>query len=302
MLQPGQLFPLCALDTVPVRLAGSPLSELESLSSCGDKSPGRGAEGRLPGIPTATAWPGSWERLWHGWQPPASCSSWGCLWGPGPAWGCPDGHVCSAVAPPGPRPPPTPTPPGALGSSGCPACSPPSTSPSSKEGLHSAHRFQAVPFNIELVNLDRAFHPASGRFLCAVPSVYFLSLNVHTWNYKETYLHIMCSGRAAAMPYTQLESAVSCRPRACCCPWQPETPSGCACSSRNAKTPSTVSMATSVSPSAATWSSRPQSSSPPQSPAPHGSPALDATPRDLTLEAGELRQFSLRCLSTNCVQ
>ncbi|XP_027468240.1 complement C1q tumor necrosis factor-related protein 8 isoform X2 [Zalophus californianus] len=120
-----------------------------------------------------------------------------------PGLGLPRRPCVQCCCPPGPRPPPTPTPPGALGSSGCPACSPPSTSPSSKEGLHSAHRFQAVPFNIELVNLDRAFHPASGRFLCAVPSVYFLSLNVHTWNYKEMYLHIMCSGRAAAMPYTQ---------------------------------------------------------------------------------------------------
>lgn len=70
-------------------------------------------------------------------------------------------------------------------------------------GRACTHRFQAVPFHTELVNLDGAFHPASGCFLCAVPSVYFLSLNVHTWNYKETYLHIVCSGRAAAMPYAQ---------------------------------------------------------------------------------------------------
>uniref|UniRef100_A0A8C0DTB8 C1q and TNF related 8 n=1 Tax=Balaenoptera musculus TaxID=9771 RepID=A0A8C0DTB8_BALMU len=72
-----------------------------------------------------------------------------------------------------------------------------------REGLHSTDVLQAVPFDTELVNLDGAFHLASGRFLCAVPGVYFLSLNVHTWNYKETYLHIMCNWRAAAVLYAQ---------------------------------------------------------------------------------------------------
>ncbi|KAB0401645.1 hypothetical protein E2I00_007303 [Balaenoptera physalus] len=67
------------------------------------------------------------------------------------------------------------------------------------QGLHSIDALQAVPFDMELVNLDGAFDLASGRFLCAVPGVYFLSLNVHTWNYKETYLHIMCNRRAAAV-------------------------------------------------------------------------------------------------------
>uniref|UniRef100_A0A673U8E6 C1q and TNF related 8 n=2 Tax=Suricata suricatta TaxID=37032 RepID=A0A673U8E6_SURSU len=68
-----------------------------------------------------------------------------------------------------------------------------------REGLHSAEGLQAVPFDTELVNLDGAFDLASGRFLCAVPGVYFLSLNVHTWSYKETYLHIMCNREAAAV-------------------------------------------------------------------------------------------------------
>ncbi|XP_026340805.1 complement C1q tumor necrosis factor-related protein 8 [Ursus arctos] len=72
-----------------------------------------------------------------------------------------------------------------------------------REGLHSADGFQAVPFDTELVNPDGAFHLASGRFLCAVPGVYFLNLNVHTWNYKETYLHIMWNGRATAVLYAQ---------------------------------------------------------------------------------------------------
>lgn len=72
-----------------------------------------------------------------------------------------------------------------------------------REGLHSADALQAVPFDTELVNLDSTFDLASGRFLCAVPGVYFLSLTVHTWNYKETYLHIMCNRQAVAVLYAQ---------------------------------------------------------------------------------------------------
>ncbi|EFB17155.1 hypothetical protein PANDA_008952, partial [Ailuropoda melanoleuca] len=72
-----------------------------------------------------------------------------------------------------------------------------------REGLHSADGFQAVPFDTELVDPDGAFHLASGRFLCAVPGVYFLNLNMHPWNYKETYLHITGNGRAAAVLYAQ---------------------------------------------------------------------------------------------------
>ncbi|XP_046522289.1 complement C1q tumor necrosis factor-related protein 8 [Equus quagga] len=72
-----------------------------------------------------------------------------------------------------------------------------------REGLHSSDDFQAVTFDTELVNLDSAFDLASGRFLCAVPGIYFLSLNVHTWNYKETYLHVMCNRRATAVLYAQ---------------------------------------------------------------------------------------------------
>uniref|UniRef100_A0A8B9WT37 C1q and TNF related 8 n=1 Tax=Bos mutus grunniens TaxID=30521 RepID=A0A8B9WT37_BOSMU len=72
-----------------------------------------------------------------------------------------------------------------------------------REGLHSADALQAVTFDTELVNLDGAFDLASGRFFCTAPGVYFLSLNVHTWNYKETYLHIMRNARAAAVLYAQ---------------------------------------------------------------------------------------------------
>ncbi|XP_077618596.1 LOW QUALITY PROTEIN: complement C1q tumor necrosis factor-related protein 8 [Crocuta crocuta] len=72
-----------------------------------------------------------------------------------------------------------------------------------REGLHSADGLQAVPFGTELVNLDGAFDLASGRFLRAVPGVYFLSLAAHTWNHKETYLHIMHNQEATAVLYAQ---------------------------------------------------------------------------------------------------
>ncbi|XP_036134440.1 complement C1q tumor necrosis factor-related protein 8 [Molossus molossus] len=72
-----------------------------------------------------------------------------------------------------------------------------------RAGLHSTGAFQVVTFDTELVNLDGAFSLVSGHFLCAVPGVYFLSLTVHTWNYKETYLHIMRNQQAAAVLYAQ---------------------------------------------------------------------------------------------------
>ncbi|XP_008568795.1 PREDICTED: complement C1q tumor necrosis factor-related protein 8 [Galeopterus variegatus] len=72
-----------------------------------------------------------------------------------------------------------------------------------REGLQRADGLQAVPFDTELVNLDGAFDLAAGRFRCAVPGVYFLSLSVHTWNHKETYLHIMRDQQATAVLYAQ---------------------------------------------------------------------------------------------------
>lgn len=45
-------------------------------------------------------------RPWPGWWPLPSCCSWRCLLGPGMAWGCLAGRVCSAAVQPGPPPPP----------------------------------------------------------------------------------------------------------------------------------------------------------------------------------------------------
>ncbi|KAM9210765.1 LOW QUALITY PROTEIN: complement C1q tumor necrosis factor-related protein 8 [Dugong dugon] len=70
-------------------------------------------------------------------------------------------------------------------------------------GLHSADGMQAVPCDTELVNLDGAFDLAAGHFLCIEPGIYFLSLTVHTWNYKETDMHIMRNRQPTVVLYAQ---------------------------------------------------------------------------------------------------
>uniref|UniRef100_A0A8D2DU48 C1q and TNF related 8 n=1 Tax=Sciurus vulgaris TaxID=55149 RepID=A0A8D2DU48_SCIVU len=72
-----------------------------------------------------------------------------------------------------------------------------------REGLHSTEDFQAVPFDTELVNLDGAFDLATGHFHCKVPGIYFVSLHVHTWTFKEAYLHVMLDQRPMAVLYAQ---------------------------------------------------------------------------------------------------
>ncbi|XP_051851425.1 complement C1q tumor necrosis factor-related protein 1 isoform X3 [Antechinus flavipes] len=42
-----------------------------------------------------------------------------------------------------------------------------------------------------------------GKFYCYVPGIYFFSLNVHTWNQKETYLHIMKNDAEVVILYAQ---------------------------------------------------------------------------------------------------
>lgn len=83
---------------------------------------------QMPSLPLPS------PRLQPRWQPLAFCSSWHCLQGPGPGWGLPIGHVCTAAARPGPQLPPAHTPLRLSGRSGCscPMCGPPSTSQSSK--------------------------------------------------------------------------------------------------------------------------------------------------------------------------
>uniref|UniRef100_A0ACB8FJJ5 Complement C1q tumor necrosis factor- protein 1 n=2 Tax=Sphaerodactylus townsendi TaxID=933632 RepID=A0ACB8FJJ5_9SAUR len=72
-----------------------------------------------------------------------------------------------------------------------------------RKPLHSSDYYQHVTFDMEFVNLYKHFNMFTGKFFCYVAGIYFFSLNVHTWNYKETYLHIMRNNTEAAILYAQ---------------------------------------------------------------------------------------------------
>ncbi|KAL0964867.1 hypothetical protein UPYG_G00330110 [Umbra pygmaea] len=72
-----------------------------------------------------------------------------------------------------------------------------------KKAIHSNDYYQTLVFDTELVNLYGHFNMFSGRFYCYVPGIYFFSLNVHTWNQKETYVHVMHNEREAVILYAQ---------------------------------------------------------------------------------------------------
>ncbi|NWI97138.1 C1QT8 protein, partial [Pitta sordida] len=72
-----------------------------------------------------------------------------------------------------------------------------------RKPLHSSDYFQPVTFDTELVNLYQHFNMFSGRFFCYVPGIYYFSLNVHTWNFKETYVHVMRNEESVAILYAQ---------------------------------------------------------------------------------------------------
>ncbi|XP_010595213.1 complement C1q tumor necrosis factor-related protein 1 isoform X1 [Loxodonta africana] len=73
-----------------------------------------------------------------------------------------------------------------------------------KKPLHSNDYYQTVVFDTEFVNLYGHFNMFTGKFYCYVPGIYFFSLNVHTWNQKETYLHIMRNAEEAVILYAQV--------------------------------------------------------------------------------------------------
>ncbi|XP_051877647.1 complement C1q tumor necrosis factor-related protein 1-like [Pristis pectinata] len=58
-------------------------------------------------------------------------------------------------------------------------------------------------FDTEFVNLYQHFSMFTGRFYCYVPGIYFFNLNVHTWNFKETYLHLMHNSEEVVILYAQ---------------------------------------------------------------------------------------------------
>ncbi|XP_057681290.1 complement C1q tumor necrosis factor-related protein 1 isoform X1 [Corythoichthys intestinalis] len=72
-----------------------------------------------------------------------------------------------------------------------------------KKGIHSNHYYQTLTFDTEIVNLYGHFNMFSGQFYCYVPGIYYFSLNVHTWNQKETYLHIMHNEKEVVVLYAQ---------------------------------------------------------------------------------------------------
>ncbi|XP_044103241.1 complement C1q tumor necrosis factor-related protein 1 isoform X2 [Neovison vison] len=73
-----------------------------------------------------------------------------------------------------------------------------------KKPLHSNDYYQTLIFDTEFVNLYGHFNMFTGRFYCYVPGIYFFSLNVHTWNQKETYLHIMKNAEEVVILYAQV--------------------------------------------------------------------------------------------------
>ncbi|XP_002831132.3 complement C1q tumor necrosis factor-related protein 6 [Pongo pygmaeus] len=72
-----------------------------------------------------------------------------------------------------------------------------------KTALHSGDDFQTLLFERVFVNLDGCFDMATGQFAAPLRGIYFFSLNVHSWNYKETYVHIMHNQKEAVILYAQ---------------------------------------------------------------------------------------------------
>ncbi|XP_066560733.1 complement C1q tumor necrosis factor-related protein 1 [Amia ocellicauda] len=72
-----------------------------------------------------------------------------------------------------------------------------------KKALHSNEYYQPLIFDTEFVNLYNHFNLFTGKFFCYVPGVYYFNLNVHTWNQKETYIHLMHNEQEAVILYAQ---------------------------------------------------------------------------------------------------
>ncbi|XP_012590347.1 PREDICTED: complement C1q tumor necrosis factor-related protein 6 isoform X2 [Condylura cristata] len=72
-----------------------------------------------------------------------------------------------------------------------------------KTALHSSEGFQPLLFDTVFVNPDGHFDLATGRFVAPLRGLYFFSLNVHSWNFKETYVHVVHNERAAVILYAQ---------------------------------------------------------------------------------------------------
>ncbi|XP_069509116.1 complement C1q tumor necrosis factor-related protein 6 [Ambystoma mexicanum] len=72
-----------------------------------------------------------------------------------------------------------------------------------KKALHSSEYYQVLVFDTVFVNLYDHFSMFKGKFYCFVPGIYFFSLTIHTWNFKETYMHIMRNEEGMVILYAQ---------------------------------------------------------------------------------------------------
>ncbi|XP_041641497.1 complement C1q tumor necrosis factor-related protein 1 [Cheilinus undulatus] len=72
-----------------------------------------------------------------------------------------------------------------------------------RKSLHSGDYYQALVFDTVFVNLHEHFNMFKGKFYCYVPGIYFFNVNIHTWNFKETYLHLMHNNKEQVILYAQ---------------------------------------------------------------------------------------------------
>ncbi|XP_010737367.2 complement C1q tumor necrosis factor-related protein 1 [Larimichthys crocea] len=72
-----------------------------------------------------------------------------------------------------------------------------------RKSLHSVDYYQALVFDTVFVNIHEHFNMFKGKFYCYVPGVYFFNINIHTWNFKETYLHLMHNDKEQVILYAQ---------------------------------------------------------------------------------------------------
>uniref|UniRef100_A0A672T653 C1q domain-containing protein n=1 Tax=Sinocyclocheilus grahami TaxID=75366 RepID=A0A672T653_SINGR len=72
-----------------------------------------------------------------------------------------------------------------------------------RKSLHSIDNYQALIFDTIFVNSPEHFDMFAGKYRCQIPGIYFFNVNIHTWNFKETYLHIMQNDSEKAIVYAQ---------------------------------------------------------------------------------------------------
>ncbi|CAL8329791.1 unnamed protein product [Merluccius merluccius] len=72
-----------------------------------------------------------------------------------------------------------------------------------RKALHSVDYYQPLVFDTVFVNRPGHFSMFKGKFFCSLPGVYYFNVNIHTWNFKETYLHLMHNTKEQVILYAQ---------------------------------------------------------------------------------------------------